>query len=100
MTAIPVDLVGVKRALAIVAADVQILQQESFERPREIQAARSYLLSGLGESLYDYGDTERRSQRRNVYVARDGARVVTLCYRHINDSGSLQIAYDSATDTP
>lgn len=98
MTAIPVDLAGPQCSIALIAADLQIVQQESFERPRELQIAKSHLLSGLGESLYDYSDKEHRSQRRNVYVARDGARVVTLCYRHVKDSGSLQIAYDSTVD--
>lgn len=100
MNVVPVELLGAQRALAIVVADLQMAQQLPFERPKELRVARSYLLSGLGESLYDYDDKERRSQRRNVYVAREGARVVTLCYRWPNDSGSLQIAYDSAVDHP
>lgn len=100
MNMVPVELLGARRALAIVVADLQIVQQLPFERPKELQMARSYLLSGLGESLYDYDDKERKSQRRNVYVARDGRRVITLCYRSPNDSGSLQIAYDSAVDYP
>lgn len=98
MTVIPIDLEGMRAALAIIAADLQIVRGEGFERPKELQIAQSHLLGALGESLYDYGDRERKSQRRNVYVARDGARVVTLCYRWPNDSGSLQIAYDSAVD--
>lgn len=98
MTAIPVDLTGPQNDAAIVAADMRILRESSFSRPKELQIALSYVLSALGESLYDYDDVERRSQRRNVYVARSGSRVVTLCYRRHTDSGSLQIAYDSAMD--
>lgn len=98
MTAVPVELLGAQCAVAVAAADVRIAQELPFSRPKELQMARAYLLSGLGEALYDYGDKERRSQRRNVYVARVGKRVITLCYRWPNDSGSLQIAYDSAMD--
>ena len=100
MNVVPVELLGAQRAVAVAAADIRIVQELPFDRPKELQAARSHLLSGLGESLYDYSDRERISQRRNVYVAREGKRVITLCYRWPNDSGSLQIAYDSAVDYP
>lgn len=93
MTAEVVELEGSQKVLALVSADLHIVQGRGFERPREVQIALSHLLGGLGESLYTGTDVHRR-----VYVARHGTRVVTLCFRRHTDSGSLQVAYDSAVD--
>lgn len=95
MTVVPFVLTGAQNALAIATADLLTIQAEGFERPKELQIAISHLLGGLGESLYDY---QSHDHLNKVYVAQEGKRVVTLCFRRKLDSGTLQVVYDSQVD--
>ena len=93
---IPQELEGAERDMALVIADLRSLLTAERKRATGPQIALSYLLAHLGEKLRER--TDPRHLPLTVYVAREGQRVVTLCYRKHRDPTSLQIAFDSEVE--
>lgn len=90
------ELDGAERDMAFLVADLHNLLRGERKRATGPLVAQSYLLSYLGGELRAL--TDPKHLPLTVYVARDGARVVTLCYRKHRDPTSLQVAYDSAVE--
>lgn len=93
---IPQELEGAERDMALVIADLRNLLTTEHKRATAPRIALSYLLSHLGTRLR--ARTDPRYLPLTVYVAREGQRVVTLCYRKHRDPTSLQIAFDSEVE--
>lgn len=93
---IPQELEGAERDMALVIADLRSLLATERKRATGPQIALSYLLAHLGEKLRVR--TDPKHLPLTVYVAREGQRVVTLCYRKHRDPTSLQIAFDSEVE--
>lgn len=84
---------GQDKDLAFIIADVKEMEAGSSTYVlRAFQTSRAHLLTVLGMRLYS------RATARHVFVAVDGDRVATFCFRRSTDSGSLQLVYDSGKE--